>query len=399
MSASNTQLENYLFELPDERIAKHPLKNRDDSKILLYKGGTIRHEQFRDVTNEIPENSTIFLNNTKVIAARLFFQKSTGAKIEVFLTEPIRPHTEFQKALKVKHECVWKCMIGNLRKWKENTVIHLRLNDINLDATLIDKDQGLVSFAWNTEDEFLQIIESAGHVPLPPYLNREEDSEDKSRYQTVFSENEGAVAAPTAGLHFTDKILDSIKQKGCKIDQVTLHVSAGTFRPIKDDDFSKHDMHNERIIISRGNIESILKTQGPILAVGTTALRTLESTYWFGAKLCMNNRAVFHIKKDDPYGNIPAVSLEVAMHAIIQKMDHESTDVLKGETEIFVYPGYNFKVIQGLFTNFHMPASTLILLVAAFVGSDWKNIYQSALDNNYRFLSYGDTSLLFQKSN
>jgi len=397
MSLINTQLENYLFELPDERIAKHPLKNRDDSKILIYKNGMVRHEKFKGVVDEIPEDSTIFLNNTKVIAARLYFQKSTGAKIEVFLTEPIAPHTEFQNALKVKHKCVWKCMIGNLKKWKEGTFIHLQLNNIGLDARLIDRKQGLVEFTWNTDDEFLQIIESAGHVPLPPYLNREEETEDKARYQTVFSENEGAVAAPTAGLHFTDEILSAIKAKGSTIDQVTLHVSAGTFRPIKDEDFSKHDMHNERIIIKRANIKSILNAKGPILAVGTTALRTLESTYWYGAKLCGDKLAKFHIKKDDPYGRITTVGLKEAMEAIIKKMDSENTDVLKGETEIFVYPGYDFKVINGLFTNFHMPASTLVLLVAAFVGPDWKNIYQSALDNGYRFLSYGDTSLLFQK--
>ncbi|MGL1884928.1 MAG: S-adenosylmethionine:tRNA ribosyltransferase-isomerase [Reichenbachiella sp.] len=395
MSANHTELDQYLYQLPEERIAKHPLSNRDDSKLMIYKNGDISHQAFKNVITHVPDNATIFLNNTKVIAARLFFQKSTGAKIEVFLTEPIAPHTEFQQALKVQHQSTWKCMIGGLKKWKDQTEIYLTLGKIELTATLIDRANCHVQFSWNTDDEFLAIIEAAGHTPLPPYLNREEETEDKERYQTVFSEKEGAVAAPTAGLHFTDEILADLANKNCNIDRVTLHVSAGTFRPIKDDDFSKHDMHNERIIIHRYNIESILSTKGPIMAVGTTALRTLESTYWYGVLLTQDPNAAFFIEKDTPYQTEPT-ELRAAMQAILDKMDTIQTDVLKGETEIFVYPGYEFKVVEGLFTNFHMSASTLVLLVAAFVGPDWKELYTQALNNDYRFLSYGDTSLLWR---
>ncbi|SMD36672.1 S-adenosylmethionine:tRNA ribosyltransferase-isomerase [Reichenbachiella faecimaris] len=396
MSSDSASLEKYLYELPDHRIAKHPLAHRDDSKLLLYRAGEIEHQTFKDVVDLVPDDSLLFLNNTKVIAARLFFHKSTGAQIEVFLTEPILPHTEFQNALKVKNKCTWKCMIGNLKKWKDENVLSLKLNDeLTIEARLVDRKKNLVEFTWEGNHEFLSIVEAAGHVPLPPYLNREEEAEDKDRYQTVFSELEGAVAAPTAGLHFTDDILKKLAKKGIKQDRLTLHVSAGTFRPIKDADFKNHDMHNERIIVNRQNIANILAATGSIIPVGTTALRTLESLYWYGVKLAKDRKTKFFVEKNDPYEkHLQGISLEHAMTAILNKMDSENIDQLKGETEIFIYPGYEFKVANGLFTNFHMPASTLVLLVAAFVGDDWKKIYQEALDKDYRFLSYGDTSLL-----
>ncbi|UXP33956.1 S-adenosylmethionine:tRNA ribosyltransferase-isomerase [Reichenbachiella agarivorans] len=398
MSNENTKLEKYLFELPDEKIAKHPLENRDASKLLVYKQNKIQHDYFKNLLDHIPAHSTIFLNNTKVIAARLYFQKDTGAKIEVFLTEPNSPETEFQQALKVKNRCTWKCMIGNLKKWKEDTSIHLQLDHISLHAKLIDRIAGLVEFAWNTEDEFLSIIEAAGHVPLPPYLNREEIAADKERYQTVFSEKEGAVAAPTAGLHFTQATLDSLTDHGHTIDRLTLHVSAGTFRPIKTEDFREHDMHNERIIIHRHNLTNILHSSGPIIAVGTTAMRTLESTYWYGTMLTQNPHSNFHILKDTAYNPaLSGISLHDSIQAILHKMDQEQVDNLHGETEIFIYPSYEFRVVEGLFTNFHMPSSTLVLLVAAFVGDDWREIYNQALQQDYRFLSYGDTSFLLRQ--
>ncbi|PIB34121.1 S-adenosylmethionine tRNA ribosyltransferase [Reichenbachiella sp. 5M10] len=397
MSKPSTELEEYLFELPDEKIAKHPLENRDASKMLVYKQGEITHDHFKNLLDHIPTDSTLFLNNTKVIAARLFFQKSTGAKIEVFLTEPISPYQEFEKALQVKKQCSWKCIIGNLRKWKDGTTITLQLGSIQLRAKLIDRSHGIVEFSWDTEDAFLQIIEAAGHVPLPPYLNRKETEDDKTRYQTVFSVNEGAVAAPTAGLHFTKEILNRLEANGTKIDQVTLHVSAGTFRPIKTTDFKDHDMHNERIIIYRHNLHNILLSKGPVLAVGTTAMRTLESTYWYGAILTKNPQAPFKVDKDTAYqAQYANISVRESIEALLQKMDEMQVDVLHGETEIFIYPGYDFKIIHGLFTNFHMPASTLVLLVAAFVGKDWQEIYRQALAQDYRFLSYGDTSFLLR---
>lgn len=399
MASDSESLEKYLYELPDDRIAKHPLANRDDSKLLLYQAGQINHRAFREVAEFVPNDTLLFLNNTKVIAARLFFHKSTGAQVEVFLTEPILPHTEFQKALKAKNQCTWKCMIGNLKKWKDDNILSLKLNkELEIEARLVNREQHLVEFRWAGDQEFLAIVEAAGHVPLPPYLNREEEAEDKDRYQTVFSELEGAVAAPTAGLHFTDEILAQLKSRGVIQDRVTLHVSAGTFRPIKETDFKNHDMHNERIIVNRANIENILAAKGPIIPVGTTALRTLESLYWYGVKLSRNSETKFFIEKSDSYENhLQGVSLEHSMQAILRKMDKEGMDELKGETEIFIYPGYEFKVAKGLFTNFHMPASTLVLLVAAFIGDDWQKIYKEALSNDYRFLSYGDTSLLLPK--
>lgn len=397
MVNNNTDLAQYLFDLPDEKIAKHPLKDRDASKLLVYKNDTIHHDHFRNLLDHVPTDATLFLNNTKVIAARLYFQKNTGAKIEVFLTEPISPHTAFEPALKAKKTCIWKCMIGNLKKWKDNTSIYLTLGAINLEAKLLDRSHGLVEFCWDTADEFLMVIEAAGHVPLPPYLNRAQESEDKYRYQTVFSEKEGAVAAPTAGLHFTDSILDTIRSKGHVVDQLTLHVSAGTFRPIKTEDFTEHDMHNERIIIYRHNLINILESKGPIVAVGTTAMRTLESTYWYGALLSKELTKDFKVDQHTAYREeLAGISLETAIQAIIHQMDQLGIDELHGETEIFIYPGYDFKVVQGLFTNFHMPSSTLVLLVAAFVGSDWRKIYNEALSHDYRFLSYGDSSLLLR---
>ncbi|WP_245816832.1 S-adenosylmethionine:tRNA ribosyltransferase-isomerase [Reichenbachiella agariperforans] len=397
MVNNNTDLAQYLFDLPDEKIAKHPLKDRDASKLLVYKNDTIHHDHFRNLLDHVPTDATLFLNNTKVIAARLYFQKNTGAKIEVFLTEPISPHTAFEPALKAKKTCIWKCMIGNLKKWKDNTSIYLTLGAINLEAKLLDRSHGLVEFCWDTADEFLMVIEAAGHVPLPPYLNRAQESEDKYRYQTVFSEKEGAVAAPTAGLHFTDSILDTIRSKGHVVDQLTLHVSAGTFRPIKTEDFTEHDMHNERIIIYRHNLINILESKGPIVAVGTTAMRTLESTYWYGALLSKELTKDFKVDQHTAYREeLAGISLETATQAIIHQMDQLGIDELHGETEIFIYPGYDFKVVQGLFTNFHMPSSTLVLLVAAFLGSDWRKIYNEALSHDYRFLSYGDSSLLLR---
>lgn len=401
MEIENSALAEYLYDLPDERIAKHPLTERDASKLLQYRNGEISHHTFDEAVDLVPENATLFLNNTKVIAARLFFYKETGARIEIFLTDPVEPFTDFQKAFKATKSCAWRCMIGNSKKWKDNQKISLSLSlddrTLMVYAQLIDREEGLIKFLWEDDTEFLEIIENAGHVPLPPYMNREDESDDKDRYQTVFAELEGAVAAPTASLHFTDHILESLSQKGINQQRLTLHVSAGTFRPIKSEDFKDHPMHNERIIVSRQNVETILNAKGPIIPVGTTALRTLESMYWFGTKLIDDPSIHFHIDKNDPYEpKLQGISIEKSMEAILSKMDLESLDELKGNTEIFCYPGYQFKLVDGLFTNFHMPASTLILLVAAFVGKNWRKIYEEALENDYRFLSYGDTSLLLR---
>ena len=399
-----TSLEDYHYELPENRIAKYPLAKRDSSKLLKYENGQISHHQFKDITSLIPKSSLLVFNNTKVIAARLFFYKDSGAKIEIFLTEPIEPYSDFQLVLKAKNTCTWKCMIGNVKKWKGGNltmIIHQDGNDdLIVKASLIDKEHGLVKFNWEGSSEFLDIIEAGGKVPLPPYLNREAEIADKDRYQTVFSELEGAVAAPTAGLHFTNEILKSFKEKNIQSDYLTLHVSAGTFRPIKESDFTKHPMHNEKIFVSRQNIENLLAAKGHIIPVGTTAMRTLESTYWYGVKLLGDENADFHIDKMIAYQDVPKnhPSKQAALEAILNKMNQEGLTQISGETEIFIYPGYDFKICTGLSTNYHQPGSTLILLVAAFIGERWKKVYQAALDNEYRFLSYGDTSLLFRDS-
>lgn len=398
MSAEGSQLEQYLYDLPEEKIAKHPLDNRDESKLLVYNQGSISHLPFKSIVDQIPEGSTIFLNNTKVIAARLYFFRATGAKIEIFLTEPLLPHPEIQQVLKAQGSCTWKCIIGNLRKWKDDEALYLEFDSHKIEAKLVDRANGIIEFNWTGDITFLDIIESAGHVPLPPYMNREDEISDRDRYQTVFSEIEGAVAAPTAGLHFTDEVLDQIASKGCQLDRLTLHVSAGTFKPITSDDFTDHDMHNERIIISKSNIENILSSQGPVIAIGTTALRTLESLYWYGAKLCVDPNSEFIVSQEDAYQEkYQNISKTAALEALLAKMKELGVNELKGETKIFAYPSYQFKIVEGLSTNFHMPGSTLILLVAAFVGEDWKTIYHEALSNDYRFLSYGDTSLLLPK--
>ncbi len=395
-----TSLEDYLYDLPDEKIAKYPLAQRDQSRLLKYEQGTISHHQFQQAAQLVPQNSLLVFNNTKVIAARLYFFKPTGAKIEIFLTDPVAPHADVQLTLKATKACTWKCIIGNAKKWKNDTLIlPIDLPDgkaIQVSAVLTDRENGLVTFEWPGEWTFLDIIELAGKVPLPPYLNREAEQHDKDRYQTVFSKHEGAVAAPTAGLHFTDQIIADMESRGITTDYLTLHVSAGTFRPIKEKDFTNHPMHNEKIVVNRQNIENLLHARGPVIAVGTTAMRTLESTYWYGAALLHNPNAPFHIEKNAPY-TTPAsehASKDEALKAILKKMDECGADSLSGETEIFIYPGYDFKLCNGLFTNYHQPGSTLILLVAAFIGDSWKKVYQEALENDYRFLSYGDTSLL-----
>ncbi|MDP4680264.1 MAG: S-adenosylmethionine:tRNA ribosyltransferase-isomerase, partial [Cyclobacteriaceae bacterium] len=320
-------LKDFLYQLPEDRIAKYPLARRDASKLLKYENGKISHHQFKDITNLIPKNSLLVFNNTKVIAARLFFYKESGAKIEIFLTEPIEPYRDFQLVLKAKNTCTWKCMIGNAKKWKgDDLVMSITTadnQDLVINASLVDKDNSLVKFTWKGSNEFLDIIEAGGNVPLPPYLNREAEKEDKDRYQTVFSELEGAVAAPTAGLHFTNEIINTFKEQSIKSDYLTLHVSAGTFRPIKESDFTKHPMHNEKIFISKQNIENLLAAEDHIIPVGTTAMRTLESTYWFGVKLLSDENADFHIDKMLAYKDDPAnhPTKQASLEAILKKME------------------------------------------------------------------------------
>ncbi|MEK6478576.1 S-adenosylmethionine:tRNA ribosyltransferase-isomerase [Catalinimonas sp. 4WD22] len=401
------QLESYNYELPDERIARYPLEKRDQAKLLLYQNGRIQDRTFYELPELLPEQSHLFFNATKVIPARLFFQKPTtsqgeGAHIEVFLLNPIAPSHVIGEAMLAKQSCSWHCMIGNKKKWKSALVLQKSLfinnQEITLSASLENTEQQIVSFSWDHPDvAFVDIVEAAGRTPLPPYLKREATDEDKPRYQTVYSANEGAVAAPTAGLHFTPEILKALETKGIQQDYLTLHVSAGTFQPIKAQDVTQHPMHSEQMVITKKHVEQLRKhSKGKIIAVGTTSLRTLESLYWYGVLLSKDPKAVFKIPKLVAYQeDLPnKLSLHESMENVLSYLEQNQLEQLMGETEIFIYPGYQFRVVQGLITNFHLPKSTLILLIAAFVGNDWKRIYHHALENNYRFLSFGDSSLL-----
>jgi S-adenosylmethionine:tRNA ribosyltransferase-isomerase len=384
------KLDDFLYDLPEGRIAKHPPVNRSDSKLLFYDQGNISHHGFRNISELIPEGSLLVFNDTKVIPARIILHKETGARIEIFLLEPLLPSKVHEEVMNAKNTCTWKCMIGNARKWKVGNA--LKHETIQLEAIRVSEDE--VRFEWANDLTFSDLLTEIGKIPLPPYINREVNEADEDRYQTVYSKMKGAVAAPTAGLHFTDDIIQQIQNRNISTDYLTLHVSAGTFQPIKSQNIAEHEMHNEQIWISRKNIENLLNTE-QVIAVGTTAMRTLESTYWYGVKLGLGSTDFF-ISKEDAYTLSP-ISRNEALENILAEMDKRGVDQLGGHTEIFIYPGYTFQICKGLVTNYHMPGSTLILLVSSFLGEDWRKIYSEALDNDYRFLSYGDSSLLMPK--
>jgi S-adenosylmethionine:tRNA ribosyltransferase-isomerase len=384
----------YTYHLPQERIALFPLARRDESKLLVYRSGSIRHCSFQELPLELPQKTLLVFNNTKVIQARLLFEKKSGAVIEVFLLHPVAPSVLLLEAMQSTTSCDWQCTIGNLKRWKPGDVLTLQQDGNLLEAELLDRNQGLVRFRWNNNITFAEIISHAGQMPLPPYLKRKPGPEDKERYQTIYSLNEGAVAAPTAGLHFTDTIFDALDRKGISRDFVTLHVSAGTFQPIKAENAADHVMHQEQIVISKQSIHGLIAHDGPVIPVGTTSMRTMESLYWYGVKLMTQPDCSFNLSQTDAYELPQGVSRKEALQRVIHLLDRQGTDILVGETSIFITPGYTFRMCTGLVTNFHQPASTLILLVAAFIGEDWRKVYQEALDNGYRFLSYGDSSLL-----
>jgi len=395
MNQPAISIQDFTYHLPEEKIALHPLSDRDQSKLLVYREKKIIHSDFKRLAEFLPANSILFFNNTKVIPARLLFKKETGAVIEIFLLNPVWPSPVVALAMNAKEKCRWVCTIGNLKRWPEGSALKIIDGDISLEAKLVDRKNNLVEFQWSHNLSFAEIVKKIGAIPLPPYIKRNVEAGDRERYQTVYSKEDGAVAAPTAGLHFTKAILDALKVHGIAVDYLTLHVSAGTFQPVKVENAADHPMHSEQIVITRRNIKSLL-VEKKIVAVGTTSLRTLESMYWYGAKLTKNPDAEFVITQDEPY-RLEHVDKTEALKAILAKMDREKTDQLLGETSIYIMPGYDFKVGDVLITNFHQPGSTLILLVAAFVGNDWKRIYDEALANRYRFLSYGDSSLLFKK--
>ncbi len=388
-------IKDFWYELPPERIASYPLPERDQSNLLVYKEGLIEHLKFDQLSHFLPLKSTLFFNNTRVIPARLYFQKDTGATIELFLLNPVWPSTLVQQAMETKSSNRWACTIGNLKRWPEGAKLVKSTQDITISATLIDRKAGIVEFNWSpAELSFVEIITHTGLTPLPPYLKRPAEESDRLRYQTVYSNLEGAVAAPTAGLHFTDRILEELRSQNHKMEFLTLHVSAGTFQPVKVENVLDHPMHCEQVIATCQNINELILAKSTI-AVGTTSLRTLESIYWYGVKLIKDPDHPFTITQFDPYQLPSEVSKAKALAAVQQKMERENLATITGETSIMIMPGYKFKIADALITNFHQPGSTLMLLIAAFVGSDWRDIYNEALKNDYRFLSYGDSSLLF----
>ncbi len=391
MSSESLDLDQFTYDLPESRIAKYPLEDRASAKLLMYDKGQIKHQHFKDLPDLLPSGSFLVFNDTKVIPARLIFRKETGARIEIFLLDPIAPSNVYEEVMTSKGSCSWHVMIGNAKKWKEDQVLKLETESFSLSVKRSAPDQ--VTFYWESDETFSDILTKAGKIPLPPYLNRETTEEDIPRYQTVYSKSEGAVAAPTAGLHFTNKVLEELAKKGFDTDYLTLHVSAGTFQPIKAAKIEDHPMHREQILVSRQNVLNLLNNE-LVISVGTTSMRTMESLFWYGNILANNREADFQVWKDTPYSSENIVSKKESLENVLRKMDELKTDLLIGHTEIFIYPGYEMKICKGLITNYHLPGSTLILLVAALIGNDWKKVYQQALDNDYRFLSYGDSSLL-----
>lgn len=387
-------IQDYTYHLPEDRIAFQPLAQRDESKLLVYKEGKIEHSNFKRLADFLPEKSLLIFNDTKVIPARLHFQKNSGAEIEIFLLNPVAPGKLLATAMLAKNTCSWQCTIGNLKRWKDGQILSKKIGNTNLTASFTNRSESIVEFTWPGDQTFSGIITGAGTTPLPPYIKRAAEKNDTTRYQTIYSHHEGAVAAPTAGLHFTEKVFESLRNRGIEHDFVTLHVSAGTFQPVKAENALEHIMHYEQVTINRQTLDNLVNSQRMIIGVGTTSMRTLESVYWFGIKLLRNPEAEFNITQHDPYELPGSISTIDALKAVTAYMDSKELKSLTGTTSIFIYPGYPFRICRGLITNFHQPGSTLMLLVAAFIGKSWKEVYSQALAQGYRFLSYGDSSLL-----
>lgn len=422
MDTKHIKISDYNYDLPDERIAKFPIAQRDHSKLLVYKHGEVSDDVFQHLPTYLPQGALMIFNNTKVIQARLHFRKETGALIEVFLMEPAEP-TDYELMFQTTGHCSWLCMIGNLKKWKEGSLkrdFEIKGNKLTLSATMrrgdalgseaqemVAKGGGTnywVDFDWdNDKVSFAEILEAVGELPIPPYLNRKTEESDKTTYQTVYSKIKGSVAAPTAGLHFTDAVLKDLDAHGIDREEVTLHVGAGTFKPVKSLEIEGHQMHTEYIVVHRRSLEKLIKHECRVIAVGTTSVRTIESLYYMGVHLLKHpeaNEEDLHVKQWDPYelsenGNlVDGITPMQAIQAIIDYLDRNGLEALHSSTQIIIAPGYQYKIVKMLVTNFHQPQSTLLLLVSAFLKGDWKKVYDYALSHDFRFLSYGDSSLL-----
>ncbi len=401
VNPKNISVKAFDYNLPEEQIAKYPLSNRDESRLLVYDSGKITSDRFRNIPQYLSADDLLVFNNAKVVYARLFFQKPTGAHIEIFCLEPVDP-PEYASAFKENHSVRWKCMVGNLKKWKTENIEQILLIDhkhIRLKAQKIgrEKNHVIIRFSWNDASvTFGEILDHAGKVPIPPYLKRESENIDKERYQTVYSRIKGSVAAPTAGLHFSDRVLRKMKEKGIREAELTLHVGAGTFRPVKAETAGQHTMHLEHFSISRETLDQLIDQYKNIIAVGTTSVRTLESLYWIGVKMHQRSRDEENIRLNQwEHLELPE-NMEVpdALKIIRKYLEDTGKQNLNTSTQIMITPGYHFRLTRGMITNFHLPKSTLLMLIAAFVGDDWKKIYDYALRNDFRFLSYGDSSLL-----
>ncbi len=403
----DVQLQDFQYELPDDRIAQRPLAQRDQSRLLQYRQGAISHHSFQGVPELLPSGTMLLLNDTKVIKARLYFRRKTGALIEVLLMHPHDP-AEVSTTMQARGEVTWQCIVGNKKKWKPGEVLERVLEtesgSVRISASWIDREQNHIQFSWSEDQVFAEWLQAAGELPLPPYIHREADAGDLETYQTVYAEHTGAVAAPTAGLHFTETVFDQLREHGVTILQATLHVSAGTFLPVKTDNPLEHDMHQEQMVINKETVEAILsqlKSGQPIVPVGTTSMRWIESLFWMGPSLAHGSHhspgKPFLIDKLAGYtlADTSATASE-SIQAILSWFDEHQMETALAETSILIMPGYQFRICDGLITNFHMPGTTLMLLVGAFVGEDWRKIYASALENGYRFLSYGDSSLLWR---
>ena len=422
MDTKHIKISDYNYDLPDERIAKFPIAQRDHSKLLVYKHSEVSDDVFHHLPTYLPQGALMIFNNTKVIQARLHFRKETGALIEVFLMEPAEP-TDYELMFQTTGHCSWLCMIGNLKKWKEGSLkrdFEIKGNKLTLSATMrrgdalgseaqkmVAKGGGTnywVDFDWdNDKVSFAEILEAVGELPIPPYLNRKTEESDKTTYQTVYSKIKGSVAAPTAGLHFTDAVLKDLDAHGIDREEVTLHVGAGTFKPVKSLEIEGHQMHTEYIVVHRRSLEKLIKHECRVIAVGTTSVRTIESLYYMGVHLLKHpeaNEEDLHVKQWDPYelsedGNlVDGITPMQAIQAIIDYLDRNGLEALHSSTQIIIAPGYQYKIVKMLVTNFHQPQSTLLLLVSAFLKGDWKKVYDYALSHDFRFLSYGDSSLL-----
>lgn len=394
-------LSEFQYDLPDERIARFPLPRRDASKLLVYKNGRISHERFSSLADLLPKASFLVFNNTKVIPARLYFTKPTGAIIELFLLNPFPNNLPISQAMETTGSAIWQGMIGNRKRWKQDeslqTTFPTSTGDVTLTAAWQDYETSVVRLSWQPiELTFAQLIQLAGEIPLPPYLKRDVTDTDRDTYQTVYSTQEGAVAAPTAGLHFTPAIFDTLAEHGLEHDYLTLHVGAGTFQPIKTDNVRQHHMHTEQVVYTQQNLLNLLGHLGHIIAVGTTSMRALESLYWMGVKLLRNEPDPFSLDQQYAY-QLPAdqqPKVDEALTAVLHYLTSTNKESVVAYTGIYITPGYRVRMCTGIITNFHQPGSTLILLIATIIGDEWKHIYKEALQNDYRFLSYGDSSLL-----